>query len=150
MTSETLLAKITDNPYIPMLPALALKVLERASSPECSMEEIGELIRLDPLLCGRVLKTVNSALFGLPRSVTSIDRALKLLGLKSVRSLVLSLSLPAIQRQTLADARIQEYWKSSVTGAIVARELAIKLRRSDPEDDLVAGLLRDLGIVILQ
>lgn len=150
MSSETLLAKIADNPHIPMPPAVALQVLERASRPTCSIEEIGELIRLDPLLCGKVLKTVNSAQFGLRRAVTSIDRALRLLGLRPVRSLVLSLSLPAMQRQTPADARTQEYWKSSVIGAIAARELAIKLRRPEPEDDLVAGLLRDLGVIILQ
>src|SRR5206468_7513117 len=54
------------------------------------------------------------------------------------------------QRQMRADEQTREYWKSSLAGAIIARELAVKLRHSDPEDDLVAGLLRDLGIIILQ
>jgi diguanylate cyclase (GGDEF)-like protein len=149
MPDETLLAQILENPDLPSPPGLALQVCEKASHPDCSLREISEMIRLDPALCGKLLKTVNSALFSPPRPVTSIDRALSVLGLRAVRSLVLSLSLPALQSRKTATAFMTSYWASSVAGAIIARELAVKMRRGDPDDDMVAGLLRDLGVLIL-
>ena len=149
MTNELFLARIAENPHLPTPPGLALQVLERVSRPDCTLEQVGKLISCDPALCSNMLKTVNSAFFGLPRTISSIDRALKMLGLKTVRSLVLSLSLPAMRCQTIPAERMREHWRSSVAGAIAARELAIRLRRPDPEDDLVAGLLRDLGMLIL-
>jgi diguanylate cyclase (GGDEF)-like protein len=79
-----------------------------------------------------------------------MDRALNYLGLKSVRSLVLSLSLPTMRLQTSTDPRLNDWWKASVAGAIVARELAVKLGRPDPEDDMVSALLSDLGVFVLQ
>lgn len=143
-------ARITDNPHLPTPPGLALQVLEKASQPHCALVDLETIISHDPALCGKILKTVNSALYGLPRAVTSIGRALCLLGLTTVRSLVLSLSLPALQRQTGgSQAEIQDYWKTSVAGAIVARELAIHRGLSSPDDLLVAGLLRDMGSLIL-
>jgi diguanylate cyclase (GGDEF)-like protein len=114
------------------------------------MEDIARIITLDPGLCGQVLCTVNSAMFGLHRPIGSIDRALNYLGLKSVRSLVLSLSLPTMRLQTSTDARLRDWWTASVAGAIVARELAVKLGRPDPEDDMVSALLSDLGVFVLQ
>src|SRR5438034_6027512 len=122
MSKETLLAQITNDPRLPTPPTVALQMLERASKPHCTIAEIGQIISQDPSLCGKILKMVNSALFGITRAVTSIDRALNLLGLKRVRSVVLSLSLPAMQDRSKANARMRDYWKASVANAIVARE----------------------------
>jgi HD-like signal output (HDOD) protein len=85
------------------------------------MEDVARLISRDPGLCAQVLRVVNSAMFGLAQPIGSIERALNYLGLKSVRSLVLSLSLPTLQRQTSTDARLRDYWKASVAGAVAAR-----------------------------
>src|SRR5262245_15146732 len=136
MAKETLLAQITTNPRLPTPPTIALQVLEKASKPHCTIAEIGQIISHDPSLCGRILKMVNSAMFGIPRAVTSIDRALNLLGLKRVRSLVLSLSLPAMQTRSRGNPRMRDYWKSSVASAIVARELATRMRYPDPDSEM--------------
>jgi HD-like signal output (HDOD) protein/predicted Ser/Thr protein kinase len=96
-----------------------------------------------------VLRTVNSGLFGLTRSVGSLKQAVLLLGVKPLRSLVLSVALPAVQVSE-SDDLILRYWQESVAGAVIARKLAIQLRRPDPEDELVAGLLRDLGVLVLR
>lgn len=146
---ERVLARLADNPHLPSPPGIVLQVLERASRLDCSPTELAAVIHRDPALCGKILKAVNSALYGLPRSITSIERAVVLLGLKPVRSLVLSLSLPAMQ-QSAASPPTESFWKESVAGAIVAHELAIYLRRPCREEDLVAGLLRDVGTLALQ
>src|SRR5437870_6143175 len=118
MATESVLARIADNPNLPTPPALTLRVLERANRPDCSIAEIGKLVGHDPAMCGRMLKLVNSSLYGLQRPVTSIERALNLLGLNHVRSLVLSLSLPSLRFQRASSEQIKAYWKSSVTIAI--------------------------------
>jgi hypothetical protein len=79
-----------------------------------------------------------------------VARAVQVLGLKTVRSLALGLSLPAVKLGRAADRGLRECWIASVGGAIIARELAVLTKRPSPEDDLVAGLLRDLGAVLLQ
>ena len=143
-----LLARIADNPSLPTPPAVALRVLEKAGEPNCTLADLEGVISLDPALCVQLLRTVNSALYGLPRAVTSIRLALGLLGTSAVRSLVLSLSLPAMQSDP-HEGRLSAFWRTSVAGAIVARELAVRLGRPAVEDCLVAGLLRDLGCLVL-
>ncbi len=147
---EALLARIADHPHLPSPPGVVLQVLERASRLDSTPADLAAVIHRDPALCGQILKVVNSALYTLPRPTTSIERAVALLGFKPVRSLVLSLSLPAMQRQTSGPLPLETFWKESVAGAIVAHELALHLGRTNPEDDLVAGLLRDLGTLALQ
>jgi HD-like signal output (HDOD) protein/tRNA A-37 threonylcarbamoyl transferase component Bud32 len=143
------LSTLLDNPHVPTPPALALQIIDKVSQPDCAPRDILVLLQQDPGLCGKVLKTVNSSLFGLPRPVASLDRAIAVLGLKPLRSLVLGLSLPAIQKPS-SDGQVWKYWHESVSGAVIARELAVKLRRPDPDGDLVAALLRDIGTLVLQ
>src|SRR5271165_2561282 len=141
MVVESVLARIADNPKLPTPPTLTLRILDQASRPSCTIHEIGKIISLDPGLCGKMLKLVNSSLFGLQRPVTSIERALNLLGLNHVRSLVLSLSLPSLRFKHASGAQVKSYWKSSVTVAMVCRELAVRRRWIDPDSEMVAGLL---------
>ncbi|HWG43742.1 MAG TPA: GGDEF domain-containing protein [Gemmataceae bacterium] len=147
---EALLARIVDNPYLVSPPGIVLRLLEQASHLDCTPTDLAAVLHRDPALCGKILKAVNSVFYGLPRSITSINRAVALLGLKAVRSLVLSLSLPVMQSQFPCKPPFDTFWKASVAGAIVAHELALKLHRPNPEDDLMAGLLRDLGLLALQ
>src|SRR5437868_3563843 len=147
-----LLKEIATNPKIPSPPSVVLQVLDKASAPDCTIADLCKIIQVDPGLAGRILRIVNSATFGLSRPVLSIQRALAVVGLMSARLLVLSISFPEMQRKMgkMDAAWAQGYWKASVAGAIVARELSKRLRARDPEDDMAAGLLRDLGELILQ
>jgi signal transduction histidine kinase len=150
MDLESVLARIARDPRLPTPPAVALRVLEKASGPDCALSDIAKLISHDPGLCAKLLKVVNSAFFNLSGKVTDISRALNLLGLKRVRALVLGLSLPSMQRRTSADARMSDHWKVSVATAMAAREWAIARRHPDPDSEMVAALLCDLGALILR
>jgi HD-like signal output (HDOD) protein len=146
----TLLERILTNPLLPSPPTLALQIVEKTRQADCSVHEISNLLTQDPALCGKVLKTLNSSLYALAQPVTSLQRAVAILGLKPLRSLVLGLTLPAMQSRMETDQGLRNYWKESVAGAIIARELARRLKYPEPEDDLVASLLRDLGMLLLQ
>ena len=139
---------ILDNPDLPSPPALVLQIVEKASHPDCDPNDVVALLNMDSGLCCQVLKTVNSGLFGLSRSVTSLKQAVAMLGVRPVRSLVLSLAIPALHGAAKDEFTVR-YWQESVAGAVIVRELARHLRRKDPDDDLVAGLLRDLGMLVL-
>lgn len=145
-----LLARIIDPARLPTPPAVALQVVNLASQPDCDPKDIVSVLNLDPALCGKLLSAVNSCLYGLQHPVASLVRAVYVLGLNTVRSLALGLSLPAVRTQYLPDQTVQDYWLSSVGGAIIARELAILTRRPNPEEDLASGLLRNLGQPLLR
>ena len=147
--STKFLDDLLTNPKIPTLPAVALRVLEKVGSPDCTLDAVGEIIRQDPALCGLILKTLNSALYSFSRPVTSVDKALVMLGLTRIRSLILTLYLPAIRRSCPPSPLLSDFWKASVIGAIITREISAQSSRRDPESDLLAALMRDLGRVVL-
>jgi diguanylate cyclase (GGDEF)-like protein len=151
MHKVELLKRIAENPNIPSPPTVVLRVLERASAPDCTIGELCQLLQVDPGLSGKILRVVNSAMFGLSRPVTSVQRALAVVGINSARLLLLSISLPAmVQTKQLEAILMQRYWQSSLAGAVVAQALAQRLQARDSEDDMAAALLRDLGELVLR
>ena len=146
---KNLLEQVLENPRLPTPPALALQIVDKAGKPDCTIRDITALLKQDPGLCGQLLKTVNSTVYALPRPVASIERAALVLGIKPLRSLVLGLSLPALQSKG-PDASVWKYWQESVSGAVIAREMAILLNQQEPDDYLVASLLRDVGLLVLR
>jgi HD-like signal output (HDOD) protein/predicted Ser/Thr protein kinase len=127
-----------------------MQIVQATSRPECDAADIVSLLTRDPVICGQVLKVINSSVYGFGRAVTSIERAVVLLGLNTVRSIVLTFSLPAMQMSTIPDKPFRDHCLSSVSGAIIARELTVRARKPFAEDDLVCGLLRDLGSLLLR
>lgn len=149
-TRQAVLDAVLHPATLPTHPAIAVKVVEVASRPDCRPPEIVALLNQDPGLCAELLRAVNSSNNGLTRPIGSVDRAVLVVGLNRVRSLALGLSLPAVRSQSPSDPAVLEQSLESVGGAIFARELAIRLGHPNPEEDLIAGLLRDVGILLLQ
>ncbi len=148
---DALIEGILSNPHIPSPPALAIQILQKAGQADCKVKEISDLLAHDPGLSAKILKTLNSAVFGLSRPVTSVQQAVAILGSRALRSLVLGLSLPVMQARTdaVSNEGLKRYWKESLAGGIMARELSRRMGFPAPEDDLAASLLRDLGMILL-
>lgn len=127
-----------------------MQIVKATSNPDCDVKEIVNLLAHDPAICGQLLKVINSCVYALSSPITSVERAVLLLGMNTVRSLVLALSLPAMQSGRVPEKDLRDYWVNSVSGAIMARELAVRMRRPLPEDDLVCGLLRDIGGLLIR
>jgi diguanylate cyclase (GGDEF)-like protein len=149
MADAKTLDELLSNPRIPTLPSVALRVLEKVGSPDCTLDAVGEIIRQDPSLCGLILKTLNSALYSFSRPVTSVDKALVIMGLTRIRSLILTLYLPTIRSSCPITPQLSVFWKSSVIGGIIARERSASQSRRDPECDLLAALMRDIGQMVM-
>lgn len=146
---ESILARILQNPRIPSPPALIMQVLQKTGQEDCTVQEISELLAHDPGLCAKILRTLNSVVYARLRPITSVWQALTILGNRPLRVLVLGLALPAMQSGVVADAGLRRFWKRSVAGAVIARELAIHLKLRAPDDEMAACLLRDLGMILL-
>lgn len=128
---------------------VALQILDLCQQPEASVGDVAALIQQDPALTSKVLRVVNSPLYGLNTKVATINHATALLGLNAVRSIALSFSLVRGLRQTQGRRfDHQHYWRRTVHTGVSARVLAKKLRL--PEEELfLASLLQDIGMLAL-
>jgi len=131
------------------LPAVALEVLDLTRNPQVDTHALKDCIERDPALAAKILRVVNSSLFGLSREVSDLQQALGLLGIKPLKLLVLSFSLPAGLFLDLEAHVLSWYWRRTLTKAIAAREMAERLWRMPGDEAFLAGLFQDLGVLLL-
>lgn len=131
------------------LPAVAMQVLELTGDPGVDAHELKKCIENDPALATKVLRVVNSSLYGLSRHVSDLNQALALLGIKPLKLLVLGFSLPSRLLQDVAGDVLAQFWRHTLTKAVAAREIAETLWRQPGDEAFIAGLLQDLGLLVL-
>lgn len=131
------------------LPAVAIRVLELTENPQVDTRALKECIENDPALTTKVLRVVNSSLFGLSREVSDLNQALALLGTKPLKLLVLGFSLPTGLFHGVASEMLAKYWRHTLTKAVAARELSETVWRQPGDEAFLAGLLQDLGMLVL-
>jgi len=131
------------------LPAVAVKVLELTANPQVDTHALKEAIENDPALTAKLLRVVNSSLFGLSREVSDLNQALALLGTKPLKLLVLGFSLPSGLLANVAGEILGRYWQHTLTKAVAAREISETVFNTPGDDAFIAGLLQDLGELLL-
>lgn len=143
------LDRVLNCPTLPTLPAVALKVLELTRDPRISIVRIAQTVQNDPALAGKVLKTVNSSYYALSKPCPNIGRAMSLLGLNTVKSIVLSFSLVDTTRKMGLEGRLDltAYWRRAVYGAAAARVIAQRTLACDADEAFVGSLLSDIGML---
>lgn len=148
--NEQLVKKIRQCPTLPSLPAIALQVLEMAHKEQVDIAEIARIISKDPALSSKILRTVNSSFYGRSQSISTISHALVILGLQSVKTLVLGFSLVTnLAKSKSKGFKHLTYWRRSVYAATAARTLASKLQLVQQEECFLAALLKDIGMLVL-
>src|SRR4029078_10488211 len=136
-----MLEKVRQADNLPSLPAVAMQVLKMTQADDCSVAEIARVIQQDPALTGRLLKIVNSSLFGLSRKISSLPQATVVLGLRTVKVMVLSFSLvDTMQKRRPGGFDYAGYWRRSLTTAVASRLLAERVRRPLTDEAFVCGL----------
>jgi HD-like signal output (HDOD) protein len=134
---------------MPALPVTVSKVMEICNNPATSPSDLNTVIGLDPVLMARVLKLINSAYYGMSQQVTSLVRAIIMLGINTVKNLALSTAvLGNIGRKSDFQAlNMQGFWRHSLCVGVASKLIARK-RKVDPksiEEYFIAGLLHDIG-----
>lgn len=138
---------------MPSLPTTVTKILEICNDPKASPADLNRVISLDPVLMGKVMKLINSAYYGVSQHITSLVRAIIMLGINTVKNLALSTAV----FDNLANAsnfralNMEGFWRHSLCVGVTAKLIARK-RKVDPkmlEEYFMAGLLHDLGKIPL-
>ena len=135
---------------LPSLPTIAVQVLELTQQNDVDIAEIARIISKDPALSGKILKTVNSSFYGRSQNVGTISHALVILGLQSVKTLVLGFSLvTTLTKDKPKGFKHLTYWKRSIYAATAARIIAAKIGVVQQEEAFLAALLQDIGMLVL-
>lgn len=136
---------------LPPLPAAVKRLLDLARDPNSDFRLIAEVIETDQTLTARTLRAANSALYGVTRRVQTVRQAIVLLGKDAVMGLAIGASVLGLQNSIKRRWPLdpEALWRHTVGVALIARTMASHLKIGDPEEAFVAGLLHDIGKIIM-
>ena len=137
---------------IPTLPIVYQQLFSKMSSPNVSVPQLAEIVSRDQALAAKILKLVNSAFYGYKREITTISRAMVILGFRTVRNAALAIGVFDFVSGCEDENRfsIEEFWKHSLAVAGICKVLGMKSGMKQQEETFVAGLLHDVGKLIMK
>lgn len=143
------LASVKD---LPTLPVIALEINKMLASDRTSVNSLSRIIEKDQAIVSKLLKLVNSSFFGVRSKVSSVKEAVVRLGFNSVRNVVVSVSI--FESLTLDHSEdlhfsLVDFWEHSIAVAVISRYLSEQTGIQDPDDCFVAGLLHDMGLIVI-
>jgi HD-like signal output (HDOD) protein len=135
----------------PPLPSTVIRVLEITRNPESSAHELMQAILPDQSMCVAILKIANSAFFGRPRKVCSIEEAVVVLGFQEIRNIILTQAVFSSFRKFRNTKKqdIDTLWQHSLTCGLAAKIIATHTTGYSPSQLFIAGLIHDIGKLIL-
>ncbi|MCA8938585.1 MAG: HDOD domain-containing protein [Planctomycetes bacterium] len=137
---------------LPALPTIIAEINELLSNPKTTAPQLAQIIMKDPTITAKLLKIVNSAFFGMPKTITSVNQAIVALGFNTVRSVVLcSAVMDMFSKSKLSEVTFQrkDFWMFSVAVAASARVVARNAGVKATETMFVAGLLHGVGKIVM-
>jgi HD-like signal output (HDOD) protein len=145
---ERLFARIGD---VTTLPAAAQKVLKLTEDENSDAEKLREAIQGDPVLVARILRRLNSSYYALSHKVSDLKTAISLLGMREIRNLALTVFVSRFYEGGTAHGtyKRENLWAHSVGVAVASRLVARVCGRAAGEEAYIAGLLHDIGLILL-
>lgn len=146
ISSEALDIRIPEDD-LPVLSAVATRVLSLLGDGDVDMKDLDALIRADPSLTSRILRLANSPLYGGKVKFTSLEQALVRLGMAELRRTVLIAATGEVFAQD--DVHAQAFWEHSISVAIASHRIAEKTGAAKPDECFVSGMLHDIGKLVI-
>ncbi len=146
--------KIRRMSNLPTLPQVACSILDYINNPHSSSSDIAAIVSQDISLTAKILRLSNSAFYGMPRTIGNINEAIVILGFKVIYTMVLSLTVfdmfPQEKRSAQFDRK--KFWKHCLICALLSKLIAekISLKGVTPEEAFCAGLLHDIGKIVME
>jgi putative nucleotidyltransferase with HDIG domain len=132
------------------LPGVYLRLSEVVSDPRASAADVGRVIAEDPGLTARLLRLVNSAMYGFPSRIETVSHAISIVGTAQLQDLALATSVIRLfARLPQQLVTMEAFWRHSVACGVISRSLATRRREANVERYFVAGLLHDIGRPIM-
>lgn len=151
MSRDILKARImTVMRNLPPMPQVTQKLLDVMRDENSSANDVTKVLSSDQALAGKVLKLVNSSFYGVPQEITTISRAVVMLGFTGVRNLALGFGSVEVMNKLARNLDLRGFWSHAMSNAVAAQQLApLANRRCDPEEAFIAGLMHDIGSYVL-
>jgi len=150
LNNDVLRKLVAQMPNVPSLPNLYSALIEELNKSEPSTQKVAEIIKKDIGMTVKVLQIVNSAFFGLRRSISDSKEAIECLGLDTISSLTLGLGvISQFESQQSAGIQFANIWAHSTTVGLIANKIARSIDSHVATDAFTAGLLHDIGKVVL-
>ncbi|MCP3898374.1 MAG: HDOD domain-containing protein [Desulfobacteraceae bacterium] len=151
MENKELQKKLAKIKNLPTLPLVTSNVIKLIQNPDSTAYELAEAISQDQSLATKVLKTANSAYYGFPGKITTINYAVVVLGLNNIKNIVLSTSIMEQFAKTdetpLFDRK--DFWKHSLLCGMISKKISEHMGIKNSEEMFMCGLLHDFGKLIL-
>jgi len=128
-------------PTIPSIPIVISEALNIIDNPKSNINQLSEVISKDISLTGQILKLVNSAYYGFPSQITTINKAMALLGFNKVKSIILSVAVKPMMMSYCG----KSVWEHSIKCAVASQTIARSLGVAKTDEAFVMGLLHDIG-----
>src|SRR5829696_9622705 len=134
---------------IATLPEITNQIIKTVEDPKSTASQLHKIVSHDPALVTRILKVVNSAFYGLPGQIGSIERAIVLLGLNAVKNLAVAASLGQMFRggQLCEGFSPKDLWTHCIAVGVAARDLAKQMKLPVADEAFLAGMIHDMGIL---
>lgn len=149
MSNEIFEQILADHKELSSLPQTLVEVLRVVRDENSSSKELATTLSRDPALTAKVLRAANSPFYGAGRTIGSIPQAVMILGTRTVTALALSASIYDMTGRWESAVDRQRFWRHSLEVGVAARMIAEASGYQYPDEALVAGLLHDIGILVL-
>ena len=135
---------------IATLPEVTAKIISTVENPKSTASELHRIVSHDPALVTRIMKVVNSAFYGLPGQIGSIERAIVLLGLNAIKNIAVAASLGQLFRgaKLCEGFTAKDLWTHCIAVGVTARELAKQMKLPVADEAFLAGMIHDVGLLI--
>jgi signal transduction histidine kinase/HD-like signal output (HDOD) protein len=151
MAMERIFEKIKKSNHLPQLPQVMLQLVKACGSDKTNIEELTRIISTDPSLTSKLLQIIASPYVNLPKQVNTIKTAVVYLGLDTIRNIAISSSAMHFFKMSklLPDFDITRFWYHSYKCGVLARRIAVEEGQANPDEFFLAGLLHDIGSLVL-
>ena len=147
---ERELRAVVKGQELPHFPEVTLRVLERLRDPEADFAEIADSLQWEPGLVVQVLRTVNSAAYGVSARIENVRHAISFMGRSQLEQLVLANAVKdSLPRASAMGFRYERFWRAASFRAALARAFAHELHPARSAEAFTAGLLQDMAVPVL-
>jgi diguanylate cyclase (GGDEF)-like protein len=148
--TTSILDKVISCPRLPVLPPVAVELMELIHDPDVEPAAIDVLLKGDPDLAAKILEAVNSLHFESTHACTTVGGAAASVGLSPIRSLTAGFSLMDVTTCYEVNLDLLDYWRRCLMSAAAARYIAVATQGCDPQDAFIAALMQDIGMLAMQ